>query len=549
MKSDIEIAHSAKLKNIKYILGKDYEDIIEPYGTDMGKISYTHINQNNIRHSNLILVTAVTPTKSGIGKTTVSIGLNDALRKIGENSIAVLREPSLGPCFGMKGGACGGGYSQVVPMEKINLHFTGDFHAITAANNMLAAALDNYLYQNNYISTNVKHILFKRCVDINDRSLREIYYKIKKSDDKLIQTGFNITPASEIMAIFCLATDIDDLRNRLDNIILAEYYDGTYLYAKDLDITGSLVALLSEAFKPNIVQSLYNNPVLIHGGPFANIAHGCNSIVATKLGMSLCDYVVTEAGFGSDLGAEKFWDIKCDLMDIRDELKCVVLVCTIPGLKQFTGKLEDGFKNLSAHYDTLWGLGLSVIVTCNCHDIDTLEEQKLLVQYCNENNMTLVFNTCFTEGINGAINLAKVVKHTCEEDGKYAKCRVYNKYYKLDKKIMLILNRVYKYDTDNITIKFANKNIETKFNKIYYSEDFYDYYVCIAKTQYSMNDDPKWIPITGDKKDFTITNIEVNNGAKMIIVSAGDIMRMPGLPKEPAACKIDFINDEIVGLS
>ena len=549
MLSDIEIAQSADIKDVKTLLGSDRESMIEPHGEDMGKISYTNIDDDKIKKCNLILVTAITPTKAGIGKTTVSIGLNDGLRKLGKSSIAVLREPSLGPCFGMKGGACGGGYSQVVPMEKINFHFTGDFHAITCANNMLAAALDNYLYHNAEIRANLKRILFKRCLDINDRSLRRIYYKINPKDDNMIQTGFNITPASEIMAIFCLSNNLDDLRRRLDNIILAEFNDGKYLFAKELGITGSLIALLSEAFKPNIVQSLENNPVLIHGGPFANIAHGCNSIVATKLGMSLCEYVVTEAGFAADLGAEKFWNIKCRRMGISDELKCVVLVCTIPGLKQFTGEIADGYDNLLAHYNMLKRHGHNVVVTCNVHlDKDTEADKQSLSDFCRKHDIPFEFNTCFAHGGDGAVKLAEKVLEAIDNSPKTAKSFTYDNKSDLKTKIEAILTKIYGYNPETLKLVINDEVAET-FESIMNDPAFESYDVCIAKTQYSMNDDVNTPTTTPDKTTFTNTNIEVNNGAGFIVVSAGNMLRMPGLPKEPCATKIDYIDNKITGLS
>lgn len=545
MLSDIEIAQSTEIKDITTILGDEYKDMIEPYGKDMAKISYTYIDNEKVKNNNLILVTSITPTNAGIGKTTVSIGLNDALNHIGKKSIAVLREPSLGPCFGMKGGACGGGYSQVIPMEKINLHFTGDFHAITAANNMLAAALDNYLYQNK-LGDSVKQILFKRCLDINDRSLRNIHYKIRKSDSNEITTGFNITPASEMMAIFCLANNIEDLRNRIDNILLAELIDNTYIYAKDLNITGSIVALLSEAFKPNLVQSLEHNPVIIHGGPFANIAHGCNSIVATKLGLSLREYVVTEAGFGADLGAQKFWDIKCQIARLTPA--CVVMVVTIKGLKRFTGDINDGFKNMLGHYLALTKLGHKVIITYNQHSDDSPEDIDKLKTYCFERSIKCVENTCFVNGGRGAVRLARAVISQIEDEKHPNVKHTYYPFDTLDNKIKKILINSYRYTEPNII--FKDDEVKEKFNKVLNNIQYASYPVCIAKTQYSMTDDHTIVPITkDDNQDFMITDIEVNNGAGFIVVSAGNMMRMPGLPKEPAATKIDFIDNKIIGLS
>lgn len=547
MLTDIQIAQDAQLKEITQVL-PEYKDIIESYGKYMAKISYTNIDEDKVKKSKLILVTSITPTKAGIGKTTVSVGLNDGLRKLGKNSMAVLREPSLGPCFGMKGGACGGGYSQVVPMEKINLHFTGDFHAITSANNMLAAALDNYLYQNPDILDNVKRITFKRCIDINDRSLRDIYYKIRKNNEFITHTGFNITPASELMAIFCLAKDIDDLRKRIDNITLAEMNDGSLLKASRLQITGSLVALLSDAFKPNLVQSLENNPVLIHGGPFANIAHGCNSIIATKLGMTLSNYVVTEAGFGSDLGAQKFLDIKCRNAEIWPH--CIVLVVTIKGLKQFTGNLVDGFQNLQAHYNHLKMRSPNVIITYNAHIDDTPEDVSALLNYCKTAQIECVKNSCFVDGGNGALDLATAVVNKIDINPDIKPVYTYSIIDDIWTKIRKILVYVYGYNKDvNIVM---NSSIERKLNNINQWDNailYNSYDICIAKTQYSMNDEPDIIPITSNKNTFTITDVEVNTGAKMIIISAGNMMRMPGLPKSPQAERIDFNEDKIINLS
>lgn len=548
MKSDIEIAQEANIKNILDVL-PEYNDIIEQYGKYMGKISPEHIDNEKVKNNKVILVTAMTPTKAGIGKTTVSIGLNDALNKIGKKSIAVLREPSLGPCFGMKGGACGGGYSQVIPMENINLHFTGDFHAITSANNMLAAAIDNYLYFHPRLEDKISTILFKRCVDINDRSLRKIY-TINKNND-LVKTGFNITAASELMAILCLSKDIEDLRRRINKIILAEYKDGTYMYAEDINITGSIVALLSEAFKPNLVQSLENNPVLIHGGPFANIAHGCNSVVATKLGLTLADYVVTEAGFGADLGAEKYLDIKCRN---NPELipAVVVLTVTIPGLTQWTmdncHPIYAGLKNLEGHIIALRNRGHNVVITYNVHENDDEFCINMLWQFCHEYNIKCIANTCFMDGGNGAVELAEAVLDVINNEHKVT--YTYNESMPLYAKIKRIIENTYHYpiNNDNIIIK---DTILHKFNMIAENPEFRYYPVCIAKTQYSLGDNPKDVPLPmqNTKTPFTITDIEVNNGAEFIVVSAGNMMRMPGLPKEPAAYNIDYIDGKIIGLS
>lgn len=551
MKTDIEIAQEANIKNITEVL-PEYKDIIEPYGKYMAKISSEHIDNEKVKNNKVILVTSMTPTKAGIGKTTVSIGLNDALRKIGKKSIAVLREPSLGPCFGMKGGACGGGYSQVIPMENINLHFTGDFHAITAANNMIAAAFESYLYFHPEVEDQLIEVTFKRCLDINDRSLRTVYTMSK--DHTLQKRGFNITPASEIMAVFCLAKDIEDLRRRIDKIILAKYSNNRYFYVHDLNITGSIMALLSEAFKPNLVQSLENNPVLIHGGPFANIAHGCNSVVATKLGLTLADYVVTEAGFGSDLGAEKYLDIKCRN---NPELKpdVVVLTVTLPGLTQWeysSGNLIGGFKNLMQHINALRSVNHNIIVTYNVHENDNQKDVERLIQFCEDHNVKCIPNYCYTSGGDGAIELAQEVINTINNTTNNVQY-VYENDDNPTDKIKKILYNIYGYkkrDDNTYSILDIDNKILDKFTRILYNRAFSKYPICIAKTQYSLGDNPNNVPLAYDSVNdkFTITDIEVNNGAEFIVLSAGKMMRMPGLPKNPAACNIDYVDGKITGL-
>lgn len=553
--SDIEIAHSTQLKPIGLIAEKllgerslNYENICD----EMAKLPIGLIDEEKIKSSKLILVTSISPTKSGIGKTTVSVGLNDALRTIGKKSVAVLREPSLGPCFGMKGGACGGGYSQVIPMEKINLHFTGDFHAITTANNLIAAAVDNYFYHNPEEFGKVKKITFRRCLDMNDRSLRNIYTKDRHGN--LIETGFDITPASEIMAIFCLATDVEDLRRRIDNIIVAECNDGTFMYCSMLGITGSIVALLSEAIKPNLVQSLEHNPVIIHGGPFANIAHGCNTVLATKMGLSLADIVVTEAGFGSDLGAEKFWDIKCRTAGLKPDV--VVLVVTIRGIKNQGGSIrlenEDftafniGLQNLKQHVNNLRKQGHKVIVTNNSFDTDTTKEQDALETYCMEElGVKCIKNTCFASGGLGAVKLACAVDdliHKAETTQSF----VYDLWDPIKTKINKIASNVYGLNTDNISY---SKQAE-KFIREHADDKFSNYPICIAKTQYSFADDPNVVlPVPTKDTPFHIDEIKINNGAGFLVVIAGEMMRMPGLPKKPAAMVIDYKDGEIVGLS
>lgn len=554
--SDIEIAHNAKIEPIGIIaeklLGYECDLAYENIGGKMAKLPIGLINEENIKKSKLILVTSISPTKAGIGKTTVSIGLNDALRTIGKKSVAVLREPSLGPCFGMKGGACGGGYSQVIPMEKINLHFTGDFHAITTANNLIAAAVDNYFYHNPEEFGKVKKITFRRCLDMNDRSLRNIYTKDRHGN--LIETGFDITPASEIMAIFCLATDVEDLRRRIDNIIVAECNDGTFMYCSMLGITGSIVALLSDAMNPNLVQSLEHNPVIIHGGPFANIAHGCNTVIATKMGLSLADIVVTEAGFGSDLGAEKFWDIKCRTAGLKPDV--VVLVVTIRGIKNQGGSIslenEDftafniGLQNLKQHVNNLRKQGHKVIVTNNSFDTDTEKEQDALETYCmKELGVKCIKNTCFASGGLGAVKLACAVDdliHKTETTQSF----VYDLCDPIKTKINKIAANVYGLNTNNISY---SKQAE-KFIREHADDKFSNYPICIAKTQYSFADDPNVVlPVPTKDTPFHIDEIKINNGAEFLVVIAGEMMRMPGLPKKPAAMTIDYKDGEIIGLS
>ena len=554
--SDIEIAHNAKIEPIGIIaeklLGHECDLAYEDIGGKMAKLPIGLIDEEKIKSSKLILVTSISPTKAGIGKTTVSVGLNDALRTIGKKSVAVLREPSLGPCFGMKGGACGGGYSQVIPMEKINLHFTGDFHAITTANNLIAAAVDNYFYHNPSEFGKIKKITFRRCLDMNDRSLRSIYTKDRHGN--LIETGFDITPASEIMAIFCLATDIDDLRRRIDNIIIAECNDGSFMYCSMLGITGSIVALLSDAMNPNLVQSLEHNPVIIHGGPFANIAHGCNTVIATKMGLSLADIVVTEAGFGSDLGAEKFWDIKCRTAGLKPDV--VVLVVTIRGIKNQGGSIslenEDftafniGLQNLKQHVNNLRKQGHKIIVTNNSFDTDTEKEQDALETYCmKELGVKCIKNTCFASGGLGAVKLACVVDDLIHET-ETTPSFVYELQDNIKTKINKIAANVYGLNTNNISY---SKQAE-KFIREHADDKFSNYPICIAKTQYSFADDPNVVlPVPTKDTPFHIDEIKINNGAGFLVVIAGEMMRMPGLPKKPAAMTIDYKDGEIVGLS
>lgn len=570
MKSDIQIAQEASMQSIDCVFNKLFptgnipsNGNIEMYGKYMGKIPLELMKPYaDYVNKHLILVTSISPTKSGIGKTTVSIGLNDALRKLKKNSIAVLREPSLGPCFGMKGGACGGGYSQIVPMDKINLHFTGDFHAITTANNMIAAAIDNYFYQNPEEESKIKNITFRRCLDINDRSLRTIYTTQKYG--KLIQTGFDITPASELMAVFCMARDIDDLRRRINKIIIAERIDGSFMFCSELGITGSIVALLSDAIKPNLVQSLDNNPVIVHGGPFANIAHGCNSVIATRMGLSLCDYVVTEAGFGSDLGAEKFIDIKCRKNGLCPDV--VVLVATIPGLKNQGGcddlskedikSLEIGLKNLEQHITNIKKFGVRVVVTNNVFDTDTNNEQRILENFCTCRNVKCIKNTSYLNGSDGAIDLAKEVVDIVDNNKKpMLPMFAYHTLDSIKEKIADLCKNVYGIDPANIRYSKDALKFISRFDRTYenhedeFINEIYEYPICMAKTQYSFSDNPKVIPSVNNNTIFTIDEIKINNGAEFFVVIAGNMMRMPGLPKEPAAKHIDFVDGKVTGLN
>ena len=600
MKTDIEISNETQLKNIEEIAKKVgiNPETIEPYGHHIAKIPLSYIDEEKIKKSNLILVTSISPTKAGIGKTTVSVGLNMGLNFIGEKSIVVLREPSLGPCFGMKGGACGGGYAQVLPMDKINLHFTGDFHAVTAAHNMITAMMDNYFYQNSKNVAPLKQILWKRVLDVNDRNLRHIITGIGPySNGIMSESGFDITPASEIMAILCISKDLEDLRNRIDNILLGYTMDGEEFTVSELGITGSIVALLKDAFMPNLVQDTEGNPAIIHGGPFANIAQGTNTIVATKLGMSIADYVVTEAGFGADLGAEKFLDIKCRAMGIYPKLTVVVATCQ--GLKMHGGVnekeikkpnlegLKKGFANLDKHVKNMQFMGQTVIVAFNKFIGDTDEEITALKEHCwNELHVKCVINDAYSEGSIGAAALArKVVEEIKNNPSKPRPDAVYSTdaikehfiivtynngqpdeykqkvkvpakhpdatevaipIHTIKKRIENVAYRIYGASTITFSPK-ALKMLEVLDNieNVFYKE----FPVCIAKTQYSFTDNPK---LYGCPKNFnfTINDIVINRGAGFIVAIAGDMMRMPGLPKLPAALNIDVNeNGQIIGLN
>lgn len=537
--TDIEIARKADKKNIKEIaslLGLDDDDYIM-YGNDKAKI----VKKPTDNKGKLILVTAISPTPYGEGKTTVSIGLGDAFRKLHKNSVIVLREPSMGPVFGMKGGATGGGYSQVIPMEDINLHFTGDFHAITAANDLLCAAIDNHIYHGNELG--IQEVTFNRCLDVNDRALRRI--QLEGRNEK-----FNITAASEIMALFCLATSYDDLKKMLGDIVIGYDANQNMILAKDLHIEGALATLLKDAFYPNLVQTLEHTPTIIHGGPFANIAHGCNSITATKLGLSLGDYVITEAGFGADLGAEKFFDIKCRKAEITPD--CVVLVATIKALKYNAGVLKDdilvenvdavrkGICNLEAHVSNLEKFGVPIVVCLNAYDSDSNLEQQVVLDWCREHHLLSCISTAYANGGEGAVSVAKTVEEALAKENKFQYLyqdeeSIYDKISKLAMEIYHA-NRVEYSDEALRKIQLLEKN-----NLSYLP-------ICGAKTQYSLSDDAKKL---GNPVDYPIyvRDIELYHGAGFITVLFGSILRMPGLPKHPNYEKIDLVDGNIIGLS
>lgn len=517
--TDIEITKQFKMKDIKDLLSSLNINNYDLYGKYKAKINSCNSNKNG----QVVLVTAINPTPYGEGKTTVAIGLHDSLCKLGKNSIAVLREPSMGPVFGIKGGATGGGYSQVVPMEDINLHFTGDMHAITSANNLISACIDNSIYFGNPLK--IKKVLFERCLDVNDRSLRSVNVGY--------DTKFNITAASEIMAIFCLAKDEYDLRDRLNSIIIGINENDEFVYLKSLNITGSLMILLKDAIKPNLVQTLYNNPVIIHGGPFANIAHGCNSVIATNLARKLGDYVITEAGFGSDAGAVKFFDIKCRENNINP--LCVILVCTVRALK-YNGNdnLESGLCNLGAHIENMKKFNQNIIVTLNKFNDDTLDDINLIKKYVEKFNIPFTINSAYSEGENGAIEIAKeVIK--CKE-------KKLNLLYDLNDSLESKIEVMCKSICGASSVRYLD-NAKEKIKR--YST--LEYPVCIAKTQYSLSDDPKKLGAPTNY-EITVKDIKVNNGAKFITVYLGNILTMPGLSKVPNAVNIDLINNEIVGL-
>ncbi len=555
IKSDIEIARSIKLKNISSI-GSQLniaESNLHNYGKFIAKVPISLIDEQKVNKNNLILVTAITPTKAGIGKTTISIGLALGLNKIGRKTVVALREPSLGPCFGMKGGAAGGGYAQVLPMEDINLHFTGDFHAITSAHNMITALLDNYLYRNRGTDKSLKEVVWKRVLDVNDRSLRHIVTGLNGSENGIpSESGFEITPASEIMAILCLAKDIDDLKRRIENIILGYTAAGNTFTVKDLEVAGAITVLLKDAINPNLVQTTENTPAFIHGGPFANIAHGCNSIIATKMAMSHADYTITEAGFGADLGAEKFFNIKCRKSGLSPKL--TVIVATTQALKMHGDVpiqdikkeniegLTKGFANLDKHIENMKSFGQSVVVALNKYGFDTENEIELIKQHCKQVGVGFAINEAFMKGGEGAIELAEAVVAAIEKTPSEAVRFTYDNNDSIETKISKVATSVYGANS----VKFSDKAKKklSLINRL----GLEHYPVCIAKTQYSFSDNAHAYGVSRDFT-FTINDIVINNGAEFIVAIAGSIMRMPGLPKDPQANHIDLVNGQIEGLS
>lgn len=553
MLTDIEIAQQAKMLPITKIgeqLGLT-EDDLELYGKYKAKISAEAEQRFSTKpDGKLVLVTAINPTPAGEGKTTTSVGLGEAMCKMGKKAVLALREPSLGPVFGIKGGAAGGGYAQVVPMEDINLHFTGDMHAITAANNLLCALIDNHLQQGNELGIDQRRILFKRCLDMNDRALRYVNVGLGgKVNGIPREDGFQITVASEIMAILCLANDIEDLKQRLSNILVAYRYDNTPVYARDLQAQGAMTALLKDAIKPNLVQTLENTPAIMHGGPFANIAHGCNSVQATKLAMKLGDYAITEAGFGSDLGAEKFFDIKCRYAGLSPD--CVVIVATVRALKYNGGvpktelttenvaAVEDGIVNLKAHIENMHKYGVPVVVAINQFGTDTDAELKVISDCCEQLGCEFALSEVFAKGGEGGLDLAEKVIKACEKPANFKP--LYDLDLTINEKIETVAREIYGADGVAVTPQ-AQKAIDEitalGFGKLP---------ICVAKTQYSLSDDASKL---GRPSGFTIIirDVKVSAGAGFVVVYTGNIMTMPGLPKNPAALSIDVVDGQITGL-
>ena len=553
--TDIEIARSTKLERIEKVAAKYGipTEHLEPYGHYMAKVPTHLIDEERVKKNNLILVTAITPTKAGIGKTTVTIGLALGLHHIGKNAICALREPSLGPVFGLKGGACGGGRTQVLPMDKINLHFTGDFHAITSAHNTITALLDNYMYQNRDNGFALREVLWNRVLDVNDRGLRDIVTGMGGKQNGIVrESGFDITPASEIMAILCLAKDEDDLRRRIENILLGYTVEGKPFTVKDLGVAGAITVLLQDAFAPNLVQTTENTAAFVHGGPFANIAHGCNSIIATKTALTFGEYVITEAGFGADLGAEKFFDIKCRKSGLQPKL--TIVVATAQGLKMHGGvAVEDikkpnseglmkGLANLDKHIQNMQSFGQTVIVAFNRYAGDVPEEIEMVKNHCEQLGVGFAENDAYAAGGEGAADLARLVVETIDKNPSKPLQFAYDDEDTTEEKIEKVAKNIY--GAASVSFGAAAKKKLQMIKEL----GFERFPVCIAKTQFSFSTDPK-LYCVAKGFDFNVRDIVINAGAEMIVAIAGNIMRMPGLPKVPAAMHIDIVNGQIEGLS
>ena len=555
MKKDIEIAHSTRLERIDRVaagIGIAADDL-ELYGKYIAKLPLRLVSPEK-RRGKLILVTAITATKAGIGKTTVSIGLALGLNKLGRRAVVALREPSLGPCFGMKGGAAGGGYAQVLPMERINLHFTGDFHAITSAHNMIAALLDNYIYQHRAEGFALKEVLWRRVLDVNDRSLRQIVTGLGPATNGVpAESGFDITPASELMAILCLASSEDDMRRRVENILLGFTYDGRPFTVKDLGVAGAVMALLKDAMEPNLVQTTENTPAIVHGGPFANIAHGCNSLLATEMALHHSEYTITEAGFGADLGAEKFYNILCRKSGLQPDL--TVIVATAQGLKMHGGVpvddirrpnpegLRHGLANLDKHVANLKAFGQTVVVVFNHFDGDTDEEMAMLRAHCEQTlGVPFVINDAYAHGGEGAVEMARLVADTIERQPSEPLHLTYDDADSIEEKIEKVAKGIY--GAARVTFAAPARRRIKQLTELGMGH----FPVCIAKTQFSFSADAKQYGAVGGF-DFLIRDVVINAGAEMVVAIAGDILRMPGLPKDPQANHIEYANGEITGLS
>lgn len=553
--TDIEIARSTKLERIETVAAKYGipTEHLEHYGHYMAKVPTHLIDEERVKKNNLILVTAITPTKAGIGKTTVTIGLALGLHHIGKNAICALREPSLGPVFGLKGGACGGGRTQVLPMDKINLHFTGDFHAITSAHNTITALLDNYMYQNRDNGFALREVLWNRVLDVNDRGLRDIVTGMGGKQNGIVrESGFDITPASEIMAILCLAKDENDLRRRIENILLGYTVEGKPFTVKDLGVAGAITVLLQDAFAPNLVQTTENTAAFVHGGPFANIAHGCNSIIATKTALTFGEYVITEAGFGADLGAEKFFDIKCRKSGLQPKL--TIVVATAQGLKMHGGvAVEDikkpnseglmkGLANLDKHIQNMQSFGQTVIVAFNRYAGDVPEEIEMVKNHCEQLSVGFAENDAYAAGGEGAADLARLVVDTIDKNPSKPLQFAYDDEDTTEEKIEKVAKNIY--GAASVSFGAAAKKKLQMIKEL----GFERFPVCIAKTQFSFSTDPK-LYCVAKGFDFNVRDIVINAGAEMIVAIAGNIMRMPGLPKVPAAMHIDIVNGQIEGLS